>query len=71
MQAFKDYLISEYRPLLPNVVGVEFKFSHGRGVKRDKKSKETLRVDSIKVSMRFFDKDMNMMLSRDKGCDED
>ena len=63
MQAFREYVISEYKPLLQTLVGTEFKFVHNVSTKHDKKSNTIVRVDTIRCAVKFFDKDMNQLLS--------
>ena len=64
MQAFKDYVIEEFRELARGFVGVEFKFSHGVGTKADKKTETLLKIDSVKCNVKFYDKDMNLLCAR-------
>ena len=58
MESFKQYLIDEYKERAKGFVAVEFKFSHGINVKKDKETNTPLKIDIIKVSIRFVDKDM-------------
>ena len=58
MESFKQYLIDEYKERAKGFVAVEFKFGHGVNVKKDKETNTLLKIDIIKVSIRFVDKDM-------------
>ena len=69
MKAFKDYVIEEYKGTAENYVAVEFRFSHtvSERVNKGKVEGETMKVvkvDSIKVTIRFYDKDMQLLSSR-------
>ena len=69
MKAFKDYIIEEYKGTAENYVAVEFRFSHtvSEKVNKAKVEGETMKVvkvDSIKVTIRFYDKDMQLLSSR-------
>lgn len=64
MQEFKDYIIDEYRNLASGFVGVEFKFSHTSGTKLDKKTEVYVRQDVIRVNVKFYNKDIQLLLSR-------
>ena len=64
MQALKDYIISEYKEKVQNFVGTEFKFSHSVNFKQDKASDNKLKIDLIKIAVKFYDKDMNMLLAK-------
>ena len=61
MQSFKDYLIDEFRDKAKNYVAVEFKFAHYIKLKSDKSSGVNLKIDVVKIAMRFVDKDMNTL----------
>lgn len=69
MQAFRDYLISEYKEQAKGFVAVEFKFSHNVNLKADKASKKgtassiarPIRVDIIKVNMKFVDRNLDVL----------
>ena len=63
MEAFKAYLIDEYKDRAKGYVAVEFRFAHGVNVKKDKQSNTPLKIDIIKVSIRFVDKDMNTLFT--------
>ena len=63
MEALKSYLVDEFKNRAKGYVAVEFKFSHNVNVRIDKKSKIPLKIDVIKVSLRFVDKTMNTLLS--------
>ena len=63
MEALKTYLVDEFKNRAKGYVAVEFKFSHNVNVRNDKKSKIPLKIDVIKVSLRFVDKAMNTLLS--------
>ena len=64
MQSFKDYVIQEFKSQAETYTAVEFKFSHGVGSKVDKKSELIMKVDYIKVAVKFYDKDMNLLISK-------
>ena len=64
MQAFKDYVIQEYKDELGDYAACEFKFNHGSFTKVLKKSSTPIKVDTIKVIMKFYDKDMNLLLNK-------
>ena len=61
MQAFRDYLITEYKEQAKGFVAVEFKFSHSVNLKADKATKTPLRVDIIKVNMKFVNKNLDVL----------
>ena len=63
MNDFKSYLIGEYKDKVKGFVAAEFKFTHSSNVKVDKKSEVPLTNDVIKVSLTFYDKDMNKLLT--------
>ena len=63
MEALKAYLIDEYKAKAREYVGVEFKFTHSVHIRMDKQSKIPLKVDTIRVSLRFVDKDLNTLHS--------
>ena len=63
MQAFKDYIVSAYKKHDGKCVCSDFKFSHKVKVKRDKKTEVMLRIDCINLTVRFFDKDMELLYS--------
>ena len=63
MEALKTYLVDEFKNRAKGYVAVEFKFNHNVNVRIDKKSKTPLKIDVIKVSLRFVDKAMNTLLS--------
>ena len=58
MQGFKEYLIDEFKDRAKGFAAVEFRFGHNVNIKQDKLTKTPLKVDIIKVSIRFVDKDM-------------
>ena len=64
MQSFKDYVIQEFKSQANTYAAVEFKFSHGVGSKVDKKSELIMKVDYIKAAIKFYDKDMNLLISK-------
>ena len=61
MQALKEYLINEFRDKARGYVAVEFKFSHSTKIKPDKPSGVSLKIDVVKVSIRFVNRDMNTL----------
>ena len=61
MDDFKQYLVDEYKDRAKGFVAVEFRFSHSITLKKDKQTSTPLKVDIIKVSIRFVDKDMNTL----------
>lgn len=63
MDAFKNYIIDEYRNKAKGFVATEFKFSHSVNLKIDKKSNVPLKNNIIKVKVTFIDKDMNTLLT--------
>ena len=63
MQSFKDYLIEEFRDKAKRFVAVEFKFTHSIKVKTDKASGLKLKIDIVKVILRFVDKNMDTLLN--------
>ena len=63
MESFKQYLIDEFKERAKGYVAVEFKFAHGVNVKKDKETSTPLKIDIIKVSIRFVDKDMNTLFT--------
>ena len=61
MNAFKDYLITEYKDKAQGFVATEFKFTHSTNIKLDKTSNKHLKIDIIKVTLKLFDKDLNQL----------
>lgn len=61
MEQFKEYLIDEYKDRAKGYVAVEFKFTHSITLKKDKETDKPLKFDIIKVSIRFVDKNMNVL----------
>lgn len=64
MESFKEYVISEFKPSAPGYVAAEFKFTYSNKVKVDKKSMVTIVVNTIRVGVKLFDKDMNVLISK-------
>ena len=64
MQEFKDYILLEYKEMVPNFAATKFDFSHSSRPKIDKKSHTTLTLNTIHVNIKFFDKDMNQLLTK-------
>ena len=63
MEAFKQYLIDEFKERAKGYVAVEFRFVHNVNIKKDKESNTPLKIDIIKVAIRFVDKDMNTLFT--------
>lgn len=63
MQSFKDYLVSEFAERAKNHVAIDFKFSHSISMKIDKSTNKHLKIDIIKVTLKFFDKNLNLLHS--------
>ena len=63
MEAFKQYLIDEFKERAKGYVAVEFRFTHGVNVKKDKETNTLLKIDIIKTLIRFVDKDMNTLFT--------
>ena len=61
MQPLKQYLIDEYKDKARDYVAVEFKFSHSTKIKSDKSSGVILKIDVVKIVMKFVDRDMNTL----------
>ena len=61
MQALKDYLIDEFRDKAKNYVACEFKFVHSTKLKPDKASGVSLKIDVLKIVLRFVDRDLNTL----------
>lgn len=61
MNQFKEYLIQEYREKAKGFVAVEIKFSHSFNIKTEAKSGVVRKNDSIKVAMKFVDKELNVL----------
>ena len=61
MQALKEYLIDEFRDKARGYVAVEFKFSHSTKIKPDKPSSVNLKIDAVKICLRFVDRDLNTL----------
>lgn len=49
MNAFKDYLITEYKDKAQGFVATEFKFNHSTNIKLDKTTNKHLKIDIIKI----------------------
>ena len=64
MQEFKDYLLLEYKPLTQNLAATKFEFTHSSKTKIDKKTNIVLIINTIHVNIKFFDKDMNTLLTK-------
>ena len=63
MEAFKEYLIQEFRDRAKRFVAVEFKFNHSTKLKLDKASGVNLKIDVVKIVLKFYDRDMNVLLN--------
>ena len=63
MEAFKSYIIGEFKDKAKGYVATEFKFTHSTNIKIDKKSNIPIKSDIIKVNVKFVDKDMNQLHS--------
>ena len=63
MESLKSYLIDEFKDRAKGYVAVEFKFTHSVTMRNDKLTKTPLKVDIVKVSLRFVDRDMNTLNS--------
>ena len=61
MDQLKQYLIDEFKDKAIGYAAVEFKFTHSVAMRNDKSSKTQLKVDIVKVSLRFVDRDMNTL----------
>lgn len=61
MDNFKNYLVSEFKEQAKGYAAVEFKFNHSVNLKNDKATSKPLRIDIIKVNMKFVDKSMNIL----------
>ena len=64
MQAFKDYVIQEYQDELGDFAACEFKFAHGSTTRTPRKSETPIKVDTIKIGIKFYDKDMTLLLTK-------
>ena len=64
MQSFKEYVLLEYKQLVPELAATKFDFTHTTKSKIDKATKIPLIVNTIHVNIKFFDKDMNTLLTR-------
>ena len=64
LSAFKEYIISEYKKQCPTFAAAAFKFFHHAKVKVDKVSKRPITNDTIRVSLKLCDKDMNGLLTK-------
>lgn len=64
VDSFKDYVIDEYKPLAKGYVGAEFKFNYSSKVKIDKRSNVPLVINVVKVAVKLFDKDMNVLVAK-------
>ena len=69
MKAFKDYVIEEFNGTAEGYVATEFRFSHSvsnRVMKREKKDDPVtvMQIDSVKVNVKFYDKDMKLLCSK-------
>ena len=63
MEALKSYLIDEFKDRAKGYAAVDFKFTHSVTMRTDKSTKTPLKVDVVKVALRFVDKDMNTLHS--------
>ena len=63
MESFISYLTTEYKNNIQNFTAQETKFVHYTNTKTDKATNKTLKNDIIKVSLSFFDKNMNKLFS--------
>ena len=64
MEAFKQYIIDEFRSNAPGLAASEFKFSHSAKIKIDKKSSVSVVMNTIRVGVKLFDKDLNVLVSK-------
>lgn len=63
MEAFKSYIIGEFKYKAKGYVATEFKFTHSTNVKIDKKNNILIKSDIIKVNVKFVDIDLNQLHS--------
>ena len=63
MEAFKEYLIQEFRDKVTNYVACEFKYSHSNKLKLNKASGVNLKIDVVKIVLKLYDRDMNVLLN--------
>ena len=63
MDQLKAYLIDEFKEKAKGYVAVEFKFTHHVNMRMDKETKTPLKIDVVKVCLRFVDKDLNTLHS--------
>jgi len=61
MEQFKSYLASEYQ--VKDATSIELRFNHTMNIKTDKKSNTPMNIHTIIATIRFYDKDMNMLKS--------
>jgi hypothetical protein len=59
MNAFKDYVISEFK--IDGTTSISFKFSHVLTTKIDKATKKIMNNHTINVVAQFYDKDLNLL----------
>ena len=64
LTAFKEYIIEEYQDQYPTFAAAAFKYFHHAKVKVDKVSKRPITNDTIRVSLKLCDKDMNGLLTK-------
>ena len=63
MLALKEYLIEEFKDRAKGYVACEFKYSHSTKIKSDKASGVSLKINVVKIGLKFVDKDMNTLLN--------
>ena len=61
MQGLEEYLIDEYKDRARGYVAVDFKYTHSTRIKLDKASGVSLKIDIVKVAMKFVDRGMNVL----------
>jgi len=59
MEGFKDYLASEYQ--VKDAVATDMKFAYNMTVKMDTKTKIPINMHTVTITLKFYDKDMELL----------
>lgn len=61
LEAFKEYLASEYKNSIKNCSAIDWNFSHSLSSKLDRKSNKCINQHYITINMSFYDKEMKLL----------
>lgn len=61
MESFKDYITSEYIDKIRDYKAMEMSYAFNENTKIDKKSNKPLKIFTITIFIKYYDKDMNLL----------